>query len=282
MTQDDLPAVRIPHKEMVRLGIWIAVRVTVSIVLLLAAYYLVPTPDAGTHSDLPWLLVALTIFGIIVAVQVPAIANSKYPNLRAVEALSVTLPLFLLIFARIYLSNSLGNPASFSESLDHTKSLYFTITVFATVGFGDITPETNPMRLLVSAQMLLNLVFIGLVIRLLTGAARRGVAKRRAPAQVDAKAADGGGTGEKTNGTPDGGDAAARHQHDGEQDPLDNTPLDNTPLDNTPLDNTPLDNTPLDNTPLDNTPLGKNPSQHNQPDDEDGSAGDSPGRSRSD
>lgn len=186
---ENLPPRSIPRKEMWRLGLWVLFRVLLTVTLLLSAYYLIPTPHAGTDSDLPWLLFALTVFGVIVGIQVPAIVNSKYPNLRAAEAMSVTVPLYLLIFARIYLSNALANPGAFSEQLDHTKSLYFTITVFATVGFGDITPETNPMRLLVSTQMLLNLVVIGLVVRLLLGAAQRGVTKKRESSAAETSAA---------------------------------------------------------------------------------------------
>jgi len=47
--------------------------------------------------------------------------------------------------------------------------------VFATVGFGDITPITHQTRLVVSVQMLLNLVVIGVVVKLMIGAAQRGV-----------------------------------------------------------------------------------------------------------
>ena len=203
----NLPSEPIPRKKMWRLGLWIAARVLVTVTLLITAYYLIPTPDAGTDSDLPGLLLALTIFGIIVGIQIPAIVNSKYPNLRAVEAMSVTVPLYLLIFARIYLSNSLANPGAFSEQLDHTKSLYFTITVFATVGFGDITPETNPMRLLVSVQMLLNLVVIGLVVKLLLGAAQRGVTKKR---ESSAAAAAAGHSSEQATGTAAAGHSSER------------------------------------------------------------------------
>jgi voltage-gated potassium channel len=153
-------------------------RVTVSVVLLFAAYYLLPAKGAENDSDLPWLILELLVFGAIVGVQVPAIVKARYPILRSIEALAVTIPLFLLMFARIYLSNSLGNPAVFSQPLDNTTALYFTVTVFATVGFGDIVATTNSMKLLVTAQMLLNLVVIGLVIRLLTSAAQRGVARR--------------------------------------------------------------------------------------------------------
>jgi len=162
-----------------KVGLASAARVLVSVTLLFVAYYQIPTKDAGDDSDLPYLILSMTVFVVVVAIQVPAIVKSKHPILRAVESLAVTVALFLLIFARIYLSNSLTNPGAFTIPLDHTTSLYFTVTVFATVGFGDITAQTNPMRLLVTVQMLLNLAVLGLVIRVITSAARRGV-KRKA------------------------------------------------------------------------------------------------------
>ncbi|MBM9466022.1 potassium channel family protein [Nakamurella leprariae] len=48
-------------------------------------------------------------------------------------------------------------------------ALYFSVTVFATVGFGDMTPESGAIRLLVSVQMLLNLVVLGVVFRVVAG-----------------------------------------------------------------------------------------------------------------
>ena len=165
-------------RSMWRLVVGMLIRVTVSVTVLLAVYYLVPTKSSGEDSDLPWLILELVIFGVVVAIQVPAIVKAKYPKLRAVEALAVTVPLFLLIFSRIYLSNSLTDPAAFTLPLDHTTALYFTVTVFATVGFGDIVAQTNGMRLLVTLQMLLDLAVLGLVIRLLTSAAQRGVQRR--------------------------------------------------------------------------------------------------------
>ena len=124
------------------------------------------------------------MFGVVVGVQVPAIIRARHPILRAIEAVAVVIPLYLFIFARVYLANSLHDESAFTRPLDTTSALYFTVTVFATVGFGDIVANTNSMRLLVTLQMLLNLVVFGLVFRLLISAARRGVA-RKAGGQPD-------------------------------------------------------------------------------------------------
>ena len=61
--------------------------------------------------------------------------------------------------------------------MSRTDSLYFTVTVFATVGFGDIAPRTELARLVVMSQMLFGLIAFGLVARLLLGAVQ--VADRR-------------------------------------------------------------------------------------------------------
>jgi voltage-gated potassium channel len=161
-----------------KLGLVVLLRVTLSVSVLSAVYFLVPTKSSGHDSDVPWLILELCVFGVVVGIQVPAIVRATYPILRAVESLALLVPLYLLIFARIYMSNSLNDPSAFTLPLDHTTALYFTVTVFATVGFGDIVAQTDNMRLLVTLQMLLNLVLLGLVIRLLTSAARRGVARR--------------------------------------------------------------------------------------------------------
>ena len=58
------------------------------------------------------------------------------------------------------------------HTLTKTDSLYFTVTVFATVGFGDITATSQAARLIVTVQMILDLIILGLGIRLLLGAAR--------------------------------------------------------------------------------------------------------------
>jgi hypothetical protein len=63
--------------------------------------------------------------------------------------------------------------ANFSAPLDRTNALYFTVTVFSTVGFGDITATTHTARLVVTAQMVADLVIIGIAIQVIVGAVKR-------------------------------------------------------------------------------------------------------------
>lgn len=69
---------------------------------------------------------------------------------------------------------SFQTPATFSEPLTRSDALYFTVTTFATVGFGDIVPHSETVRLLVTGQVILDLVIVGLGIRVILGAVQKG------------------------------------------------------------------------------------------------------------
>ena len=114
----------------------------------------------------------IALVAAVVAWQVRRIEAADLPELRAVEALGIIVALFLAAFSGLYLGLAHSVRGSFSSPLDHVKGLYFTVSVFSTVGFGDITPRTDTARLIVAAQMLLDLALIGAVVRLIFNAAR--------------------------------------------------------------------------------------------------------------
>ena len=62
------------------------------------------------------------------------------------EALGVVIALFLALFASIYLAMCHESVKTFTQQLDHIRALYFTVNIFSTVGFGDITPRTDAAR----------------------------------------------------------------------------------------------------------------------------------------
>lgn len=102
------------------------------------------------------------------------ITRSDHPTFRAVEALALIIPLYVLLFATVYYLMNHANPASFGEPVSRVDAMYFSATVFTTVGFGDITAKTQAARVLVTVQMMLDLVIIGLVVRLVINAIKIG------------------------------------------------------------------------------------------------------------
>jgi voltage-gated potassium channel len=101
------------------------------------------------------------------------VSRSRFPEVRAIEAVGITLPLVLLPFAAAYWVMAHDAEASFGTHLSRLEALYFTITTFATVGYGDITAKSEPARAVVTAQMVLNLVLIGFIAKALVGTAQR-------------------------------------------------------------------------------------------------------------
>ena len=71
------------------------------------------------------------------------------------------------------------DPSAFTEPLSRTDTLYFVITVFATVGFGDISPVSAAARVLASVQMIGDVVLIGLLVRAMLTAVERGRAEQK-------------------------------------------------------------------------------------------------------
>jgi hypothetical protein len=150
-------------------------RALATTVALVALYFVLPLDRLDSVPLAASLGVALLVLLGVSIWQVRAITRAAHPSVRAVQALAATVPLFLLLFAATYFRMAQADPASFSaDTLTRTDALYFTITIFATVGFGDISPASQSARLLVSTQMILDLLILGLGIRVFMGAVQRG------------------------------------------------------------------------------------------------------------
>ena len=141
---------------------------------LVAIYYLLPLDRSSTWVAVTILVIGLTVLIALVASQVRWIVTSPFPGLRGVQALATSIPLFLLLFASTYLVMAAISASNFSEPLTHTDALYFTVTVFSTVGFGDITAKTEAARLVVTGQMIADLVTIGPAVKVILGDVKQG------------------------------------------------------------------------------------------------------------
>jgi voltage-gated potassium channel len=166
-----------------RLVVRALLRASATAAALLVLYFTLPITGSIDRSTAVLLVLGLLAFAGVVTWQVRSVMRSPYPGLRAVESLAAAIPLFLVLFAAVYLRIADLDGSAFSEPLGRTDALYFTITVFSTVGFGDIVPKTNVARVVTMIQMLGDLVFVGLVLQVMLGAVKLGL-RRRATASA--------------------------------------------------------------------------------------------------
>jgi voltage-gated potassium channel len=138
-------------------------------------YYLAPLDALSRPPTAAMFVGALLVLLAAMVWQVRAVLTSPNPAVRAIEGMAATTPLFLLLFAATYYVQARSHPQSFNVAgLTRTDTLYFTVTVFSTVGFGDITATSQVTRVLVTVQMILDLIAIGLGARVIVGAVRVG------------------------------------------------------------------------------------------------------------
>lgn len=142
-------------------------------------YYTLPLGAQWSRGTVVGFVVGLAAMVALVAWQARAIATDAYPRVRAIEALAASLAYFLFLFAAAYFVIARSQPDSFSEALSRTGALYLAVTIFTSVGFGDIVPLTDGTRVLVMVQMLGSLTVLGAGARVLLGAVQKGLRKPR-------------------------------------------------------------------------------------------------------
>ncbi|GAA2716840.1 MULTISPECIES: potassium channel family protein [Streptomyces] len=144
---------------------------------LLLAYYLLPLNQRFEGGAAVGLVLGLTGVTALFTWQIRSILRSPRPRLRAVEALAATVPLFLLLFAATYYLMEQARAGSFTEPLTRTDALYFALTVFSTVGFGDITPHTEDARIVTMVQMTGDILLLGVAAHVVVGAVQSALAR---------------------------------------------------------------------------------------------------------
>jgi hypothetical protein len=165
-----------------------------SAVPLLTLYYLAPLDGPLDISTLVGFALGLATFAVVIIWQVRAIVSSDAPRMRTVRAVIIAVSTLLVVFAATYSVISNNRPDSFSEPLSRTDALYFALTVFATVGFGDIAPRTDVARIVTMIQMITGLIAVGLLGKIVFAAMQKGL--RRQEDERAAETDDRGGDGE--------------------------------------------------------------------------------------
>ncbi|MER6440854.1 ion channel [Streptomyces sp. NPDC001185] len=163
---------------------------------LVTAYYLLPLDRYGAGGTSVMLLAGLLVVVAVFVWEIRTIVRSPHPRLKAVEALAATLVLFLVLFASAYYLLDRAAPGSFTEPLSRTDALYFTLTTFSTVGFGDIAASSETGRVMAMLQMAGGLLLVGFAARVLASAVQAGLRRKGSTTpETRADPGDPGGSG---------------------------------------------------------------------------------------
>jgi voltage-gated potassium channel len=162
------------HRRLVRESL---LRCTGIVVVLFGAYFVLPL-----RGDRAWVgvLLGLAVLGATIPLAVTRlrrVLTSDRPGVEAAEALVALVSMLITGFAAVfYFMNREGE--HFNGLDTRVDAVYFTVTTLATVGYGDITATSQASRLIITGQMLLNLLFVGVAVRVFLTAARRRAGER--------------------------------------------------------------------------------------------------------
>ena len=137
----------------------------------LAAYYLMPL-EGRWAGVLVAVLVAAAAIGLIPLTfrRVRRILVADQPVSVALGAIATIVTFLVVSFAAVYYVLGTEMEGQMNGISTKTDSLYFTVTMLSTVGFGDITAVGQGARALVTANMLTNLVALAISVRVISWA----------------------------------------------------------------------------------------------------------------
>ena len=147
---------------------WFLLRSGLTVVGMLALYAVIPVP--GQREPL-WFTVLMALAGLtvlayaFVTLAQRARQESDEHAIR-LEALVAVLYGFIVFTSLIYLGLA-SRPGQFTGLDTRVDALYFTMSTIATVGFGDVHATGQVARILVTVQMFLDIIFVGLVARII-------------------------------------------------------------------------------------------------------------------
>ncbi|MGH3329565.1 MAG: ion channel [Streptomycetales bacterium] len=152
-------------------GPLVAIRGAACAILAIALYYLVPL---DVREGPTTVAVRAAMFLVGAAVLVAFIVLLIRRHLRGdagLEALLVAFYLVIGLFAAVYVVLS-RIPGEFEGLHTRTDALYFTVTVLATIGFGDVHAVGQVARAVVMLQIVFDLVFVAAAVAAVSGRLR--------------------------------------------------------------------------------------------------------------
>ena len=149
---------------------------------ILVVYFIAPLD--GDLAPVMAAVVLLGMLGLLVPLtlhEARRISEVDRPIIHAAHALLTLLTLLIVGFATVHYTIETAYPDELLGLESKVDGLYFSTTVATTVGFGDITPTGQVARAVVTVQMIFDLLFIGVAVRILGTSLRMQQAGGSAP-----------------------------------------------------------------------------------------------------
>jgi hypothetical protein len=141
-------------------------RSAVVVVVMVIAYAVIPLREDGWWIGAALGLAAIIGIAPLTVRRIHAVRRSEEPVLVAVEALVLLVTLLVLGFSAVYYAID-ANQTQFEGLGSRLDAVYFTVVTLGTVGYGDVHPIGDAARTIVILQILANLAFLGVVVRIL-------------------------------------------------------------------------------------------------------------------
>lgn len=154
-------------------------RLSTALLLLLAAYALVPTSIEAHPGVLGRLVGLLAVLVASAWVMTRQLRLALHDGDRQIDGLVLAVTVTTLAFALLFYVVELRNPGQVAGLETRLDALYFTVATMLTVGYGDIHAQGQMARALVLAQMVFNVVFVAAAAAMLSSRVRRAADARR-------------------------------------------------------------------------------------------------------
>lgn len=155
-------------RQLVRVG----ARTTVLLMLLTFLYFALPlrfsTADPWMGTRLGASVLAFGLLALALVLYWRRGERVLPPLLVRIERLVAVLYVLALGFALAYVLLAWYAPGQLAGIGNRVDALYFSVTTLGTVGFGDVHATGNLGRVVVTVQMVFDLVFVGTAIRVLS------------------------------------------------------------------------------------------------------------------
>ena len=149
-------------------GFWTTPSIAMAGLLLL--YFAIPiggNSDVGTQA-IGWVLTAVGVVAVGYTFYRHIVNYAAGNHDLTIKDLVLLFEALLVVFSAVYFFMAKADPSEMHGLHTRIDALYFSLTTFATVGFGDIVATGQISRVIVMIQMLFDLVFVGALVSIAT------------------------------------------------------------------------------------------------------------------